>query len=132
MCSVTTTTYLWGKHFNQLIQKPEFCYFIVKFLTAVIHTRLQHLQKTNQYQTETEHKSLGEFLKNLLLRYNIHELSGAACTHTQDTKEASKVSFLHPAFLSSTLTSALFSPSLTSGPTDPTARPQPKQELQTS
>ena len=34
------TTYLWGKHFNQLIQKPELCYFVVKSFATVIHTGL--------------------------------------------------------------------------------------------
>lgn len=40
LSSVSMTTYLWGKHFNQLVQKPEFCYFIMKSFAAVIHTGL--------------------------------------------------------------------------------------------
>lgn len=67
MSSVTRTTYLWGKHFNQLIQKPEFCDFIVESFTADIHTGLEHLQESNQHQTETVHTARREFFKTLPL-----------------------------------------------------------------
>lgn len=65
---VTTITYLWGKHFNQLIQKPEFCHFTVKSVTTVVHTGLQHLQKTKCYQQELKTQGLGSFQN--LCHYN--------------------------------------------------------------
>lgn len=41
-CNVcaTTATYLWGEHFNQLIQKPELGHCMVKSLPTVVHTGL--------------------------------------------------------------------------------------------